>query len=308
MSNPKVSVSLITFNQEKYIAQCIDSIINQITDFEFEIVVADDHSTDRTPHIVKEYATKYPHLIKPILRQKNLGLVRNAVDTIDSCTGKYIALLEGDDYWVDNSKLQVQADYLDNNPDCAFCFTNQYHFMEENPSKKYIAFNEDNKPPQKFTLDFYIKSNTLIPNNTKMFRKSVQPSSFPEWFYIAVNWDWILHILQVGEQKIGYIDRITLAYRRPPGALFMAKNQINILLNGIKIKGETNTFLKAKFSNSLLNFSWEYYELSFSYLSTYDLPKFLYYYSKYLLSPNKAVNASLRDNLWRIKQALKTKK
>ena len=308
MSNPKVSVSLITFNQEKYIAQCIDSVISQITDFEFEIVIADDRSTDRTPQIVKEYATKYPHLIKPILRHENLGLVRNAVDTIASCNGKYIALLEGDDYWVDNSKLQIQSDYLDNNPDCAFCFTNQYHFMEENPSKKYFAFNEDNKPPLKFTLDFYIKSNTLIPNNTTMFRKSEQPPTFPDWFYKAVNWDWAMHVLQAQNKQIGYIDIISLAYRRHSAALHMAENQVDILLNGIEIKQEMNTFLRSEFRDSLMNLSWEYYELSFSYLNNYNLPMFIYYYSKYLLSPNKAVKASLRDNLWKIKHAIKTKK
>ena len=307
MSNPKVSVSLITYNQEKYIAQCIESIIGQITDFEFEIVIADDCSSDRTPVIVSEYATKYPEIIKPILRDTNIGLVKNAIATIAACSGKYIALMEGDDFWVDNQKLQIQSDYLDYNPECTFCFTNQYHFMEGNPSKQYIAFNASNKPPIKFDLAYFMKSNTLIPNNTTMFRKSVQPSAFPDWFYGAVNWDWVLHILHAEKGSIGYIDRITLAYRRHPEALHMAKNQVGILLNGIEIKGRTNKLLNSKFSDTLLNFSWEYFELSFSYLNNRDLINFFFYYYKYLISPNKAVSASIRDNLWRVKQAPKNK-
>ena len=82
MSRPKVSVSLITFNHEKYLVACLDSIVKQLVNFDLEIVVSDDCSTDKTPEIVAFYASKYPELIKPIYRKQNLGMVKNALDDL----------------------------------------------------------------------------------------------------------------------------------------------------------------------------------------------------------------------------------
>ena len=118
----KVSVLLCTYNQEKYIAQAIESAVNQKTDFEYEILVGDDCSQDKTPDIVKKYAEKYPGLVKAICREKNLGASGNEEDLIKQSKGEYIALLEGDDFWTDENKLQKQVDFLDSHPDYAACF------------------------------------------------------------------------------------------------------------------------------------------------------------------------------------------
>ena len=142
MKRPKVSISIITYNQEEYISACLDSAVNQVVNFDYEIVVADDCSTDNTPKIISEYALKYPGLIKPILRSVNLGVARNAIATINECNGQYVALLEGDDFWVNENKLQKQVDFLDKNEDCVFCFTNQCTFYDEEPTKRYVFFND----------------------------------------------------------------------------------------------------------------------------------------------------------------------
>jgi glycosyltransferase involved in cell wall biosynthesis len=308
MKGPKVSVSLITFNQENYISACLDSILKQVTDFDFEIVVADDCSTDGTQGIVADYALRYPALIRPILREKNLGLVKNAIATIKACSGEYIALMEGDDFWVDEHKLQIQVDFLNKNADCVICFTNQYHFFEEDFDKKYTFYSQESKPPKKFDLDFFIKNKIIIPNNTKMFRKEVQPEFLPDWFFNSLNWDWVLHILQASNAKLGYIDKITLAYRRHADALFMSKNEVNILLNGIETAREVNKYLNYRYDSRFKNLSWEYYELAFAYLEQRDLLNFLFYYGKYFFDFDKFQAIRIKDDLWRIKTVLMRRK
>ena len=114
---PKVSVIVATYNHKNYIAQTLESIVKQKCDFEFEAIVGDDASKDGTAKIVAEYAEKYPDIIKPVLRKKNLGAFRNNADLYKRAKGEYIALLEGDDYWLPDDKLRKQVEFLDGNPD-----------------------------------------------------------------------------------------------------------------------------------------------------------------------------------------------
>lgn len=119
------SVLMITYNHEKYIAQAIDSVLMQKTNFDYEIVIGEDCSTDRTREIVLEYKAKHPGKIRLLLQEKNVGMMQNFIDTLKACTGKYIALLEGDDYWTDPYKLQKQVDILEAHPEYSLCFTDR---------------------------------------------------------------------------------------------------------------------------------------------------------------------------------------
>ncbi|MDD5975738.1 MAG: glycosyltransferase [Bacteroidales bacterium] len=121
----KVTVRCITYNQKEYIRQCLDGFVMQQTNFRFEAIVHDDASSDGTADIVREYAEKYPDIIKPIFETENqyskhdgsLGRILNA-----NTRGKYVALCEGDDYWTNPHKLQKQADFLDANPQCSLTY------------------------------------------------------------------------------------------------------------------------------------------------------------------------------------------
>lgn len=115
--NVMLSVVIISYNQEKYIKDAIESVINQKTNYEYEILLADDCSPDNTGKIMKEYAEKYPKLIKIIERKKNLGGTQNQLDACQKATGKYITVLEGDDYWNNDRKIQEQIDFLEKNPE-----------------------------------------------------------------------------------------------------------------------------------------------------------------------------------------------
>lgn len=121
-----VSVFCLTYNQEKYIRSALDSFLNQLVDFNVEIVIHDDASEDSTPNILKEYATKYPHIVKVFFEKENqYSKVGDTIEIervhIRNVRGKYIASCEGDDYWIDKYKLYLQVHALENNQNCNFC-------------------------------------------------------------------------------------------------------------------------------------------------------------------------------------------
>ncbi|HCB62182.1 MAG: hypothetical protein A2W93_10755 [Bacteroidetes bacterium GWF2_43_63] len=121
-NNIIVSVAVVTYNHEKYIAQALESILIQQTNFKFEIIIGDDCSKDKTTEICQEYARKYPDKIRHILQPTNVGLRKNNIITWKACRGKYVAMCEGDDYWTDENKLQKQVDLLESNPEYGTCF------------------------------------------------------------------------------------------------------------------------------------------------------------------------------------------
>jgi glycosyltransferase involved in cell wall biosynthesis len=114
---PLVSICCITYNHEKFISEALDSFLMQVTDFPFEIIVRDDASLDNTRNIIEKYYKRFPKIIKPILEEENTYSkgVKPFKETTNLAIGKYIALCEGDDYWTDNKKLQIQADILEKN-------------------------------------------------------------------------------------------------------------------------------------------------------------------------------------------------
>lgn len=146
-----VSIRCITYNHEPYIKQCLDGFIMQKTNFRFEAIIHDDASTDGTANIIREYAEKYPDIIKPIFETENQfskhnGSIRRIMEA--ACKGKYIAMCEGDDYWTDPLKLQKQVDWLETHPDCTLVFSNAYIHFEEGASPRMAKNFDINGIPQ----------------------------------------------------------------------------------------------------------------------------------------------------------------
>lgn len=125
---PLVSISCLTYNHAQYLRECFDGILMQKTNFDFEVVVHDDASTDETKAIIEEYTQKHPDIFFPMYQEENQYSkgVRGVMGKFNfpRCRGKYIAMCEGDDYWTDENKLQKQVDFLENNPDYSICWTN----------------------------------------------------------------------------------------------------------------------------------------------------------------------------------------
>lgn len=142
---PLVSICCITYNHEPYIVQTLDGFLMQKTSFPFEILIHDDASTDRTADIIREYEKKFPKIIKPIYQKENQYSKGNrdilASFVYPRAKGKYIALCEGDDYWIDENKLQMQVNFLENNPEYGMCYTNFNLVSEKSKNIKQKALD-----------------------------------------------------------------------------------------------------------------------------------------------------------------------
>jgi glycosyltransferase involved in cell wall biosynthesis len=208
----KVSVLIITYNHEEYIAQAVESALQQEVDFPYEIVIGEDCSTDHTREILKDLSLAYPERIRLLLREnKGDGLPgkSNFVETLKACQGQYIALLDGDDYWSDVRKLQRQVDFLDTNPDFSICFHNVKVSYEDQrqASWNYCAINQK----EISTLEDLLDRNFIATSST-VFRRD-HLNELPDWFSQIKTGDWCLHILNARNGKVGYIDDVMSVYR-----------------------------------------------------------------------------------------------
>lgn len=209
---PTVSVVCITYNQEAYIRQALDGFVSQKGDnYNLEIIVADDHSTDGTQGIIKEYASKYPELFKPILRKKNIGAWTNFLDAIRSSQGDYVALCEGDDYWTDEHKLQKQVAFLEKHSEYAMCF-HRVKVVFENEEKKDEVFP---KQTGGFTVKNLLQGN-FIQTNSVMYHRQ----DYRGLIANAMPGDWYLHLYHAQFGKIGFIEDTMAVYRRHAGGMW----------------------------------------------------------------------------------------
>jgi glycosyltransferase involved in cell wall biosynthesis len=210
---PLVSVHLLTYNHVKFIAQSIESVVNQQTSFPFEIVIGDDHSTDGTSQIVDQYAAQYPDLIKVVRGKTNGGPQPNSIRILENSQGKYMAALEGDDYWIDPLKLQKQADFMEQNPDFAICFTNTRVEFFENNEEPYLLNTNIEKDVFELkdliaeTEVWFMGTATLFYTMSSIF--PVQP-----WFHKTKSGDIPMIMLAARHGKIKYLPDVTAAYRR----------------------------------------------------------------------------------------------
>lgn len=156
--HPKVSVLMITYNHEAFIGQAIDSALMQVTDFDVEIVIGEDSSTDRTREIIQTYSDRYPGRIRILIRGQNIGMRRNLVETFQACRGEYIAMLEGDDFWTDAHKLQKQIEILDSDSEVVICGHNVMINREDGSTGPNQAFPTGFIKPRMYAEDIFSAS------------------------------------------------------------------------------------------------------------------------------------------------------
>ena len=199
-TSKKVSVFMITYNHEKYIAEAIDSVLMQKTDFDFDIVIGEDCSTDATRRIVLEYSRKYPDKIKLLLHNVNVGFISNLMYVLEACTGKYIAMCEGDDYWTDPFKLQKQVDFLEANKEYVLA-THGYRMVRDGSVIRTVDHNEfignNNADGFEFDKDFTLYHWVTQPV-TALFRRSAFKVDIRQYCYFR-DVHLFYHILKNGK-------------------------------------------------------------------------------------------------------------
>lgn len=217
MNKPLLSICSITYNHEKFIAQAIESWLMQKTDFDIEIVIGEDCSTDNTLKIIKEYQAKHPDLIRVITSDHNVGMQANFVRTLNACQGKYIALCEGDDYWTEPYKLQKQVDFLEKNETFSICF-HPVKVINEKEEEVRISNSKTETETEVYDL---IKENYLYTTSVVFRNNRIE---MPNWFLKAPIGDWPLHLLNAKFGKIKKLNQVMAVYRLHSGGVFSTKD------------------------------------------------------------------------------------
>jgi len=215
----KVSVAVPFYNQERYIMETLSSVLNQKTNFNFEIVIGEDCSIDNSRSILAEFKRKYPERLNIIYNEKNLGSVLNEKNILDHCKGKYIALLDGDDLFLDENKLQIQHDFLEENPQYGLVHSDARLLFEDKQHKTTVVesaddyYHRDIKVGDVFE---YLLLGNYITACTIFFRRQLheEHNDFDTWNklgFFMVDTPMLLEFSKF--TKIGYIKKSLATYR-----------------------------------------------------------------------------------------------
>jgi glycosyltransferase involved in cell wall biosynthesis len=226
-----VSISCATYNHEKYISKAVDGFLKQETDFPFEIIIGEDKSTDETLKILKKYQEKYPNIVKLIQWPENVGAKKNWATILQTCTGKYIANCEGDDYWTDPNKLQLQVDAMEQLPSCNISFHPAQQFNEDTNMFQDISVHSDSN--KLFSCsEIILGDGNFCPSSSLVFKKQLL-DNFPDWFHTAPVGDYFLQILGSLEGGALYIHKNMSVYRH------MHQNSWSSTQNSFEHKSKT---------------------------------------------------------------------
>lgn len=266
----KLSVAVITYNQEQTIAKTLDSILQQEHGYSYEIVIGEDCSTDRTRDILLEYQLRYPDVIRLLLNEKNIGLIRNYFNVIEHCQGEYIMQCAGDDWWLPG-KVALQIPYMDNHPECGMCYTKAAEFIQEQERQKgywggrYTEFGD------------LIRANT-VPALTVVMRNVLLNRYIDEICPLYREWrmeDYPLWLWMSRESKIHFMDEITAVYRVLVDSLSHSNNveyEIAFAHNVIDIK----TYFYNQYTTERFNAKLHKWRSSLSLYAKHNQPNQLF--------------------------------
>lgn len=254
MNNPLVSVHMITYNHAPYIAEAIESVLMQKTNFAFELILGEDCSPDNTRQICQEYADKYPNIVKLLPADKNIGSVPNFMKTLKACKAKYVAICDGDDYWTDPNKLQIQTDFLENNPDYVACFHDGF-IVNDDTGEQFLAGKIESEGLVDFENNFIIRGGGLVPTASFFFR-NVLKDKYPDFLYNILPTDWAVHILLGYYGKMNYLKKPMCAYRRHAGnCWFTFEDNPDVFIkrssSDVEVLKEFNEFTKGEFNEAV---------------------------------------------------------
>lgn len=209
-----VSVQCMAYNHEPYIRECLEGFVMQKTNFRFEAIVHDDASTDGTADIIREYAEKYPDIIKPIFETENQyskhdGSIERIMN--EACIGKYIALCEGDDYWTDRYKLQKQVDFMEGHPDCSVCAHNSLVY---NTNANHLrAFVTKHLQKEDYDLASFLQMGWFTATQSLLYRSDALPKLNPPQQFMQGDYYLLLRLLLKENSYLHYSNEVMGIYR-----------------------------------------------------------------------------------------------
>ncbi len=244
----QVTICMVTYNQKKFIRKAIESILMQKTNFKFQLLIGDDASTDGTDKIVLEYAKKYPNTIKPIFHKINIGAGNNSLSLYKQINSEYVAICDGDDYWIDENKLQMQYDFLCTHLDYYGIFTKVQVSNVVDSTKTFFLPNNDvlNMYREKdyFSARDLLNYYCVIPVSA-MWRWSIKNYSHPLLNFQNLIGDIVIGFIHAKYGKIGFIDKITSCYQRHDLAMWQFNSDKLLISIQNRIK-YLNTYILLK--------------------------------------------------------------
>ncbi|GAA4043130.1 glycosyltransferase [Hymenobacter glaciei] len=225
-ARPLVSVCCITYNHAAFLAQAIESVLAQEAPFAIELVIGEDCSTDDTRRIALDYERRFPQQVRVLPAAPNRGIMPNLMATLATCTGRYIALLDGDDYWTDPHKLQQQVAVLEAQPGCALCVHDAEAFVEDGAEPPYLFSTKYSWLPRlagPISQGSLVRFGWGIPTASMLFRRE-RLVPLPGWFRGVFSGDYTLQLLcsQVG--YVYYLPRVMSRYRLHAGGVSRPTN------------------------------------------------------------------------------------
>lgn len=219
MENLKLSVIICTYNRAKLLPEALDSVLNQKTDFDFEVIVGDDASTDGTRNLLSGYQKKIPQKIVLSLMEKNCGIGANWATALMKARGKYVAFLDDDDYWTDDQRMQIMVDYLENHPEYDALYTNAVSLNEKTGKRHLINYP---RPEEYSIYKIWKGKQPNISLNTLIIKRNVFEECVNLKDYIEYRFpiqDWNTHILLLRKARFAIMDMPTSIFRVTDGSL-----------------------------------------------------------------------------------------
>lgn len=228
---PLVSVCMITYAHEKFIEQAINGVLMQESDFDIELVLANDCSPDKTNDVIQRIKDNHPRasVIKYIKHDKNIGMNANFIDALKQCRGKYVALCDGDDYWTDSKKLQMQIDFLENNNDYVLCF-HQVAILK--PNGEIVEDTITKVPENHETIESFAQFGNYMHTPSVVYRNVIK--EFPPEFSKTPIPDFFLYMLLGQYGKFKYLKDKMSVYRHGVG-IFTSQTDFRVNLNIIEL-------------------------------------------------------------------------
>lgn len=223
---------MVAYKHERFISQAVESVMMQQTGFPVELVIGEDCSPDDTREILLQLQRQHPDHIRLLLSEKNLGMMQNFIQTLQACRGDYVALLEGDDFWISPHKLQAQADFLDAHPDCSACFTLAQVVRDANPTTAFYI-PARGTPGRLFTTEELLKRN-WVATCSLLFRNVVSQIPFKSLRHLPMI-DWPLIILLSLRGPIAYLDSAMATYRQHEGGLWTGAREVEKLAGTLRM-------------------------------------------------------------------------
>ncbi|MBA3496244.1 MAG: glycosyltransferase [Gemmatimonadales bacterium] len=243
----KATVLLVTYNHAPYIAQALDSVLAQITDFPFEIIVSEDCSTDGTREIIEGYRRRHPAQIRLLLSERNRCDNEVIARGIRAARGDVIAYLDGDDWWTAPHKLQAQVAFLEREPGCAMCYHSVLRVYEGDERDSHPSLPPGPRRPmttEDVLVRYHVNSCSLA------FRRGAVPE-LPDWYRSADLADWALAVLVSTRGDLGYLDEVMAAYRIHSSGVWSALTHIQRIERRLKFYERLGSDIRCTYATAI---------------------------------------------------------